>query len=75
MKINSNASLKPDDDWMKAYMDYLAALSEQGPTFSLGSDAHNYDGLAGVPRAWKAADQLGLDESRIFRPGGTPLNR
>ncbi len=77
VEINASACFLAmgGDDWRAAYMDYLAIIAEQGATFSTGSDSHGYDGLKQIEWSWNAAERLGLDESRIFRPKCKPLNK
>ena len=77
IEINASACFLAmgGDDWRAAYMDYLAVLAEQGATFSLGSDSHAYAGLKQIALSWNAAEQLGLDASRIFRPKCKALNK
>ena len=55
------------------YVDYLAALAEDGVTFSVGSDAHDITHLANIGVAWEVAEGIGLSEDRVWHPRCKPL--
>jgi histidinol phosphatase-like PHP family hydrolase len=77
IEINAMANLVEmgGEDFVKQYTDYVAAIAEAGPLFSVGSDAHDIGQLESVTRSWALAERLGLGEDRIWRPSGTPLNK
>jgi len=57
------------------YVGYLAALAEEGPMFSVSSDAHNLADLANVKESWDVVERLGLGADRIWKPAGEPVNK
>jgi histidinol phosphatase-like PHP family hydrolase len=61
--------------YVDAYADYLAAVAEEGCLFSVGSDAHDIGRMQSVCEAWRMAERLGLDESRIWSPSCDPFVR
>ncbi len=76
IEINACANLDNgaySRDYVKEYLEFLSILAEEGPTFSVGSDAHDINRLAAIRSAWEAAEGLGLTEERIYRPAGAPL--
>jgi len=78
IEINAGANFAKHmggEDFAKTYMEYLAALAEEGPMFSLASDAHNVANLVDVQVAWNAVDELKLPDERIWRPGPKCLNK
>ena len=74
IEINGGANLvNQEGNYAAEYVDYLAIIAEEGPMFSIGSDAHDVSHLARIEPTWAAAEQIGLTEDRIWRPSGTPL--
>jgi histidinol phosphatase-like PHP family hydrolase len=74
IEINAGANLAGrSEDYLKAYLDYLAILAEEGVLFSPCSDAHDVGQLERVRLAWDAIDHLGLPDERIWRPAGDPI--
>ena len=74
IEINASANLvNRPDDYVRAYVDYLAILAEEGVTFALGSDAHAIEGLSNVHVAWEVARRLGISSERIWHPPGEPI--
>lgn len=55
-------------EFAKRYVNYLAIVAEEGPMFSVGSDAHSPDQLNSIEKSWNAAETLGLSANRIYRP-------
>ena len=74
IEINGASSLDASNgpDWVKGYMDFLAALAAEGVRFSFGSDSHDIHGLENVRRSWDAAAALRLRPEQIWRPAGPP---
>ena len=60
-------------EFAKHYVDYLTIVAEQGPMFSLGSDAHCPCQLATI-KSFDAAEMLNLSADRIYRPPQKPFN-
>ena len=74
MQINASANLaNRPDDYVEAYVEYLAILAGEGVTFALGSDAHVIGGLKHVHVAWEVARRLGIPAERLWRPPGEPI--
>ena len=76
IEINSHSMLDPSyisEDFVKEYIDYLAIIADTGATFSVGSDAHDINHLAGIADAWAVAEKLGLSADCIYRPKCKPL--
>lgn len=76
IEINACANLENSaysDRYVKEYIDYLAIIAEEGPCFSLGSDAHDIGRLETVWTAWEVAERLGLGADRIWQPTGAPM--
>ena len=57
------------------YVEYLALLAEQGPMFSLSTDAHDIAHLGALPMAEAAMKEAGISEDRIWHPDMEPLHR
>jgi len=76
IEINSMANLHGrGDDVAQRYFEFLSIVAEQGPMFSVSSDAHDIGHLATVAESWSLADRLGLGEDRIWRPSCEPVVR
>lgn len=78
IEINADSNLvhhMGGESFAEGYVDYLAALAEQGPMFSLGSDAHMIKRLSYIRVAWETAGKLGLGANRIWKPSGDPVNK
>lgn len=76
IEINAEANVCRQvygEDYVKAYVDYLAVIAAEGPMFSVASDSHDISHLAAITESWRVADLLGLSEDRIWRPAGVPL--
>ena len=74
IEINASANLvNRTEEYLAAYVDYLAILASEGVTFAVGSDAHDISGLKNVRTAWEVAGRLGLPDERIWRPPGPPI--
>ncbi|HOZ46650.1 MAG TPA: PHP domain-containing protein [Candidatus Hydrogenedentes bacterium] len=69
------ASVSFSEPYIEAYVRYLSIIAAEGPMFSVGSDAHDIGQLPNVADAWKVAERLGLDETRIWRPAQTAFRR
>ena len=61
------------DRFKEQYVDYLALLNDEGPMFSLGSDAHSTNHFKGWHLAVEAAKRAGIAEERIWTPACEPL--
>jgi histidinol phosphatase-like PHP family hydrolase len=55
------------------YVEYLALLAEQGPMFSLCTDAHDITHLGALPMAEAAVREAGIPQDRIWHPPMEPL--
>jgi len=78
IEINAGACLlakEGNENWPDEYVEYLAVVAEQGPMFTVASDAHKIGDLARIQRSWDAFDRLGLDGNRMWKPAGTPMNK
>jgi len=74
IEINGGANLAGrSEDYLKAYIDYLAILAEEGVSFALGSDAHDISHLQRARLAWEVFEKLALPEDRLWRPAGEPV--
>ena len=74
IEINAGANLvNRPEDYLRAYLDYLAILAEEGVTFASASDAHDIHQLERVRLAWEALDRLGVGEDRLWRPACEPI--
>jgi histidinol phosphatase-like PHP family hydrolase len=74
IEINASANLIQSDDYRKEYVEYLSIIAEQGPMFSLGSDAHDVGHIERIRMSWDVAEELGLDADRIWWPSAEVLN-
>ena len=78
IEINACANLvnpRYSQRYVDEYIAYLATVAEEGPLFSLGSDAHDIQRLKTVQTAWQVAEQLGLTAERIWQPQCAPMVR
>ncbi|MCX7590457.1 MAG: PHP domain-containing protein [Kiritimatiellae bacterium] len=57
------------------YVEYLAALAEEGPQFALCTDAHDISQLAAIPLAEAACREAGIPPERIWHPPMKPLHQ
>ena len=76
IEINALANLtnqRYSDRYKKEYVEYLSIVAEEGPCFSIGSDAHNIGHLADIEVVWQTADLLNLSADRIWHPQHAPL--
>jgi histidinol phosphatase-like PHP family hydrolase len=76
IEINSAANLvNPaySQRFRSEYVDYLAIIAEEGPLFSLGSDAHDLAHLNTVVSSWQVIEKLGLGPERVWMPNCQPL--
>lgn len=76
IELNSTAILANPiypDRYKKEYLSYLSIIDEQGPNFSLGSDAHDIEWLRTVKTAWQVAEKLNLTTNRIWQPNLKPI--
>ncbi|MGQ9663210.1 MAG: PHP domain-containing protein [Kiritimatiellia bacterium] len=56
------------------YVEYLAALADEGVLFALSSDAHDIAQLAAIPLAEAASREAGIPPERIWHPAMKPLH-
>ena len=68
------SSLNRSDLYIDAYIDFLTLIAEQGPAFSIGSDAHDLRSLGRIEAAWTVPERIGIGADRIWRPGCEPFN-
>ncbi|MFB3893694.1 MAG: PHP domain-containing protein [Phycisphaerae bacterium] len=69
INTTSNLAMKFNPpEYFERYVDYLAALADEGPMFALGSDAHEIEEIDTIALAWQVADRLNLRPERIWRP-------
>jgi len=76
IEINACANLtNPDysDRFVKEYIAFMSVIAEEGPCFSLGSDAHDIGDLKAIQAAWQVAEQLHLTADRIWLPKCQPM--
>jgi len=76
IEINASANLVNPaypESYVKEYARWLAIVAEEGPLFSVGSDAHDIGKLENIRAAWSAAAGLDLPAERLWRPEGAPL--
>jgi len=76
IEINGGGNLRNPgypDGYEKAYIEYLSILADEGPLFSVGSDAHTVGRLDDIEASWNVIDELGLPADRIWMPGGKPF--
>ena len=76
VEINGHANLMnpaQDERHVEEYYEYLAVIAEQGPMFSVGSDAHDLRKLQTVSASGKMVERLDLPAERIcFSSSGNP---
>ena len=75
IEINGGANLDNaaySDAYKAQYLDYLAIIAEEGPLFTVGSDAHDINRLAAIESTWRAVEHLGLPPERMWLPGVAP---
>jgi histidinol phosphatase-like PHP family hydrolase len=71
IEVNTCASLlygPTDNAFKESYKAYLARFVELGCSVSLGTDAHDINGLDTVTVGEKAIEELGIPEERIWHP-------
>jgi len=74
--IEINGSMVPGgSSYVDGYVEYLAAIAEEGAMFSVGSDAHDIGELKRIESTWGVVDQLKLSADRIWSPNVTPINK
>ena len=76
VEINADANLANpycSDRYVEEYIAFLSIVAEEGPSFSLGSDAHDIGSVKGIRKAWQVAEQLHLTADRIWFPKCRPL--
>lgn len=61
------------DRFKEQYVDYLALLREQGPKFTIGSDAHDAAHFDGLPATVDAARRAGITDDMIWTPDCEPF--
>ncbi len=73
VEINGGACLRSKSQearFAEEYVEYLAVVAEEGPLFSVASDAHDISRLQTVEAAWEAVEKLGLPAERVWKPEG-----
>jgi len=76
IEINGGAGLingEGRDEFAREYVEYLAIIAEQGPMFTIASDAHRVEGLKDAEDARNVAQKLGLAPERIWLPACEPM--
>lgn len=78
IEINACANLRNPvfpESYVKEYLEFLAILAEEGPLFSVSSDAHDISHLARIAGSWETAEALGLPPERIWKPACAPMRK
>ena len=76
IEINACANLvnaQNPPGYVDEYADYLAAIAEEGPMFTVGSDAHDINRLASIQAAWDMVARLGIPDERMWQPACSPF--
>jgi len=76
IEINGCANLESSAQsarYVEEYIAFLAIVAEEGPRFSLGSDAHDIGRLSAIQSCWQVAEHLNLTHDRIWGPSCEPV--